>query len=59
MKILFALLVGLVLFVVYDYKTYDKKQKIEQLKNISKQINFHTVKFDFKSKNYKEFVYAK
>jgi hypothetical protein len=59
MKILFALLVGLVLFVVYDYKTYDKKQKIEQLKNISKKINFHTVKFDFKSKNYKEFVYAK
>jgi len=59
MKILFVLLMGLVLFVVYDYKTYDKKQKIEQLKNISKQINFHTIKFDFKSKNYKEFVYAK
>jgi len=59
MKILFVLLVGLVLFVVYDYKIYDKKQKIEQLKNISKQINFHTIKFDFKSKNYKEFVYAK
>jgi len=59
MKILFSLLIILVVFVVYDYNTYDTDTKINDIKKSSKLIDFHKVQLNFKSNQYKEFVYAK
>jgi len=59
MKILFSLLIILVVFVVYDYNTYDTDTKINDIKKGSKLIDFYKVQLNFKSNQYKEFVYAK
>jgi len=59
MKILVTLLLALVVFVVYDYNTYDKKIKISDIQKNSILISFQKVQFNFKSNEYKEFVYAK
>jgi hypothetical protein len=59
MKILFSLLIILVVFVVYDYNTYDTDLKMNDIKKNSKLIDFHKLQLNFKSNQYKEFVYAK
>jgi len=59
MKILFSLLIILVVFVVYDYNTYDADTKINDIQKNAILINFHKVQLNFKSNQYKEFVYAK
>jgi hypothetical protein len=59
MKILSSLLFILVLFVIYDYNSYDTNKKIKNIQINSKLIDFHKVQLNFKSNQYKEFVYAK
>ncbi|RXJ69135.1 hypothetical protein CRV08_03740 [Halarcobacter ebronensis] len=50
----------MILFVAIftNYSGYDKNKKLEELKEISSKI-YLKPSFIFKSKKYKEFVYAK
>jgi len=59
MKVLTSLLFGIVVFVVYDYINYNKIQKENDIKTTANKINYHKLNFEFNSKDYKEFVYAK
>jgi hypothetical protein len=59
MKVILGIFIVFIIFVIYDYNNFDNTKKLEEIKKVSKEISFHKINFDFKSKEYREFVYDK